>query len=155
MNREIKFRAWDNKNKRYVNIVRLILDQFGALDYADVVYKGKIYKLYKSEIILEQDTGVKDKNGGEIYDGDIVSLEYYEKPFGKKKWVKIYPNKDGEDINRVEFEEGYFKFSNVGKDGYGSELFFSDYGEWIAKERACKYVAEVIGNINENKELLK
>lgn len=106
-------------------------------------------------LYIEQYTGLKDKNGKEIYEGDIVNLEYYEKPFGKKRWRKTYPRKGGKDINIVGFEDGFFKFYEEDKDGYGSELSFSDYGEWEGKDGAYKYVAEVIGNIHETPELLE
>lgn len=126
MSRELKFRAWDIKNKRFVNIVRLILDQFGALDYADVVYMGKIYKLYPSEVVLEQATGLKDKNGKDICEGDIVNT-----CCGKA---------------RVYFDEEYCSYKIQLKHGTTMPL--------VGKKSHRHLMYEVIGNINENPELL-
>lgn len=113
----------------------------------DAIFHGR-------NLIFERSTGLADKNGKEIYEGDIVNLEYYAKRFGKKRWNKTYPRKGGIDINIVSFDDGYFKFHKEDKDGYGSELAFSDYGEWESKDGAYKYVAEVIGNIHQNPELI-
>lgn len=127
MSREIKFRAWDIKNNRFVNIVRLVFDQFGALDYAEVVFKGKIYKLYPSEIVLEQDTGLKDKNGKMIMDGDIV--------------------KNIEGINETAvcvWDESNAEFDFRGKDGKYTR---DNVKSWLE-------MYEVIGNIHEDTELL-
>lgn len=72
---------------------------------------------------IEQYTGLKDKNGKEIYEGDIV-----EKCYNKAK--KLYSSAP------VEFKHGKF-----------------ESGGWTL----CKFAhrGEVIGNIHENKELLK
>lgn len=126
MSREIKFRAWDIKNKRFVNIVRLILDQFGALDYADVVFKGKIYKLYSSDIVLEQDTGIEDKNGKRIREGDIMRYDAIDYQI---LWSDYYASFETKRINSKFFNEGL-------------TLHF------LAR------VGRVIGNIHENPELL-
>ena len=137
MSREIKFRAWDIKNKRFVNIVSIVLDQFGALDYVDVVYKGKIYKLYPSEVVLEQDTGLKDKNGKEIFEGDITAQTLVDDPFSKK-----YPN------YVVHWDEEFLSWALKdvsGDDGNDTDLHF-----FIEEWKKC----EVIGNIHENPELL-
>ena len=148
--RTMKFRVWDKEEERYLDETQLAgitpdgksilfiedFDEVCSLDIEDI-------------FIIEPSTGLKDKNGEEIYEGDICRLAYYTKKEGKKRWHKDY-----EDVEVAEFEDGYFKFSNTDQYGIDSELSFSDYGEWSTADGSYKYEAEVIGNIHENKELL-
>lgn len=75
MNREIKFRVWDIKNKEMLKVQEL--------DFEPTFYGGRIairldqYNDYfdTEDIILMQYTGLDDKNGKEIYEGDIVKYE--------------------------------------------------------------------------------
>ena len=144
MSREIKFRVWSESDKEYrtdCSVHKLFTSKTGT--------PAMIYNDEGDCFLLEQYTGLKDKNGKEIYEGDICRLAYYTKKDGKKRW-----HKDLEDVEAVEFEDGYFKFSNTDQYGIGSELSFSDYGEWSTANGNYKYEAEVIGNIHENPELL-
>lgn len=153
MSRPIKFRAWDKGEKCYWYDAQATYDdRCGNCGCFETDFQSV---LDSNNYVVEQYTGLKDKNDKEIYEGDIVNLEYYEKPFGRKRWNRTYPRKGKKDINVVSFEEGFFKFYEEDKDGYGSELPFSDYGEWEGKDGEYKYVAEVIGNIHENPELLE
>lgn len=74
MNREIKFRIWDVENKEMLKVQEL--------DFEPTFYGGRVairpeqYSDYfdTEDMILMQYTGLHDKNGKEIYEGDILKI---------------------------------------------------------------------------------
>ena len=130
--REIKFRAWDKKRQKWVGpnlhmevVSGLLFWQFGLdcnLMGMDSNYGRDIY-------ILQQYTGLKDKNGKEIYEGDII-----KRPEGTHGY-------------EVKFLDGAFRPCFLGTNNpiAGEHLL------WYQADRELK----VIGNIYENPELLE
>lgn len=124
--REIKFRAWIEAKKRMA---------YGPIDGGD---PSPLWVLYLHHSIPKmQFTGLYDKNGKEIYEGDIVeapfcSIDYYESERGEPIWG---PWKNEREI--VIFERGQFRVESL------------KWTLWLGKENKI----EIIGNIYENPEL--
>jgi uncharacterized phage protein (TIGR01671 family) len=121
--REIKFRAWDEEKKSMYYI-----DLYEYMSFDEEAQDNMITCNARKNGLMQY-TGLKDKNGKEIYEGDIV----------KDRWGN---NKE------VSFSEIDFCTYDGSCAGYGFVLedqYPSDY----------KQTVEIIGNIYENPDLIK
>ncbi len=114
MKREIKFRAWDTHLKTYQ------CSGWGSKTFAIFAKRTNCPRF-----IIEQYTGLKDKNGKESYEGDI--LEHYV------------------DFGPAGEKSGYHTAVKISPYDIGVQM-------WIFKEDG--FLPTVIGNIHENPELL-
>lgn len=126
---EIKFRAWD-KDKREMRDVTGInwYDEYIWVD--ETPMSGD--KLPIESTPLMQYTGLKDKNGKEIYEGDVVRLDEYEDGMGE--W-------------QVVFDEASFFLEQLGA---GDEVRCEILGTCDSTKDV-----EIIGNIYDNPDLIK
>jgi uncharacterized phage protein (TIGR01671 family) len=131
--REIKFRAWVNGKMRCdITSIRWDDDEF----YVTVGTQKDSTTVNRADEYLMQYTGLKDRNGTEIYEGDIVRYGISVTPGqSARKSPGIVVWQDEGAYFRIKFPE-----SETG-------LAFSSYVD----ELWC----EVIGNIHENGDLLK
>lgn len=138
MDREIKFRAWDKENKKIRKVTKMnFFDEYIECDDGNL---GEYWTIKYDETILMQYTGLKDKNGKEIYEGDIVIVRGEE---GRVTWM----DREGTEhqcldcgIADVEFYEGMWYLNGEVNNAL-----------YDLKEMEI----EVIGNIYENPELIK
>ena len=116
MNDRFKFRVWDKENKTYLDEDYLWL---GSEGYA---YDSQ-FQLSTIDFIIEQCTGLKDKNGKPIFEGDVVKCDIDFVPDGRVGLIR-----------RVVFKDGAFQL--ISEDGgFYFIMGFHNY--------------EIIGNIHE------
>ena len=120
-----RYRAWHKTWEEIGKVKRIRFDDEGNV--TTVLFEGKIFGANEKidEIELMQSTGFKDKNGKEIFEGDILTSQNYP--------VK----------GVVEFRTDLGLWVHYLK-GYN---YFEDVGNVVGSK-------EIIGNIYENKELL-
>ncbi|MGS6444944.1 YopX family protein [Enterococcus hirae] len=127
-----KYRAWDKRQNVMRDVAVLHFTKSGkvnSIEYWKTPSELKSY--YVRNIELMQSTGLKDKNGVEIFEGDIVLAD------GVKKIVTFGEQEHEEDFGDLIY---YIGFNVYTKMGYSSVI-------------PMEY--EVIGNIWENSELLE
>lgn len=92
--REIKFRAWEFLNKEHTEGQMV---DWEILERASGIFRDQEL----GNIVLMQSTGLKDKNGVEIFEGDIVAWDFEKKCSGVVQWYKhswLVANEAGSDM---------------------------------------------------------
>ena len=160
MNRQIKFRVWDVEQNKFLSSyadkgIEFYHEQgkdWHEKQVRDIVPVSWFLQDHNNNLenyIVTQYTGLNDKNGKEIYDGDIVKINRcYTRPFVNEKQQIDY-----KFIDDGEVEVGQVLW------GWNSQKYLVSYEniryDDIEGFDKPSHRVEVIGNIFEHKHLLK
>lgn len=128
--RQIKFRAYDKARNEYLSAGKIFLTINGGKNPTDSVQYLDVLRdpnMYADRFVIEQFTGLHDKNGKEIYEGDILRSENgYAEPIG---W-----SQDNAGFATMDFANGEYIY---------------EIDQFLASTKT------ISGTIHDNPELLK
>lgn len=143
--KELRFRAWDGKK---------IIDDVIPASETSIIELYDRYEWGETEVkAVEQYTGLKDKNGKEIYVGDILE---FDKDFddNAQRYVPFFDEKLAAFGFKIYGYQDYI--SESGSEEFESEMSLIGEMENYEREEIILYTEHIsiIGNIHENHELL-
>ncbi|HAT4312922.1 TPA: hypothetical protein I9097_000154 [Clostridium perfringens] len=156
MSRELKFKIWDKEQKRFLEINWEGEDTRHTKGKANICYSDRVYVTlsgyvnedgwpYEVDADILQYTGLKDKNGKEIYEKDIIKVNINNKTFNA--WIV--------------FEMGSFMIANDDisyyiDDNWNDNVKCLSELAWEQEEFEDRiYCLEVIGDTYQNIDLIE
>lgn len=140
-----KYRAWQKYHKRMLKVKRIefnkdvgieaitVWNSLNTIPFTNTYIKDADFDI--EALILMQSTGIKDKNGVEIFEGDIVNIHWFYFDGGGESEVQLH-RKEILNYKGVLCFEWQYDYCPLALGNWHEESF------------------EVVGNIYENPELL-
>ena len=156
MKREILFRAWDKVEGKYFepiyeaykgNLLDLSISLNGRFLRRTIEIPAEDESCFQDRCILEQFTGLTDKNGVKIFEGDVVKWM-----FGKHYWEAVISSRENNKSNTLYAIETFHNCTKNEEGHYTYERSDSRRGVRNDIEFLSRNIV-VIGNIHDNPEL--
>lgn len=148
MQEEIKFRVWDRQTKKMLYPTLVTIDSVNKQIHFPYLGTNHMFDLRD----IQRYTGVKDKNGKEIYDGDILRVHRLKRPDLKEKVdYNVLPWPEDHWYDCVEIAWVHWCDMTC---QYLQDYDYRRYDDIYPLDTGQDHRYEIVGNVVENPELL-